>query len=64
MKKLHLLAILMLPTLASAHPDHSQGAYSLAHYMTGTHLIMGVATAALLWGAYRLLRHLFFRSEQ
>lgn len=63
MKKLHLLTILMLPSLAYAHPDHSLGVYSLAHYMTGTHLLAGLAAATVLYVAYRLIRRVLVRSE-
>ena len=39
---------------AVAHPDHGSGAYSLAHYLTGSHLIPVLAVALVLYVGLRI----------
>lgn len=56
MNRLVVLAVTLVPTLAVAHPDHSHGAYNLAHYLTGSHLIMGLVAVLTLYFCYRGIR--------
>ena len=53
-----------LPTMAWAHPDHGQQAYSMAHYLTGTHFL-GVAVIILtVWAATRFGQRVLSHSKR
>ena len=54
MNKAVLLLLALLPMAAVAHPDHGSGAYSLAHYLTGSHLIPVLAVALVLYVGLRI----------
>ena len=56
MSKLYLVLVSFLPGAAMAHPDHSQGAASLLHYFTGSHLVEGLLYAGVVYVGYRLLK--------
>jgi len=59
MDKLFLLAITLIPVVASAHPDHSHGTYSLIHYFGSSHLVFGIFAVAALALGYRMIRRFF-----
>ena len=58
MKKLAVLALTVMPMAAMAHPEHGETAYSLAHYFTGSHLLMGIVAAVVVFAAVRVGRRL------
>lgn len=61
-----LAAVLItsLPALAFAHPDHSQQAYSLAHYFTGSHLIMLLMSVAAVTVAGYMIKKSMVKNNQ
>lgn len=61
MLKAFLFILSLSPGLVSAHPDHSQGTYSLLHYLGGTHLFLGLAVVAVTFLTYRSIKRFYLR---
>ena len=61
MNKLLTLLLALTPVIAIAHPDHSHGTYSLAHYFTGSHLMLALAVVLVSIVGYRLAKRFYLR---
>ncbi len=61
MRRPIVFALSCLPVAALAHPDHTSGAYSVAHYLTGSHaaVVIGIGVIAVV--AMRVLWRRFVR---
>ena len=56
MKNLFAVLVLIVPSLALAHPDHSTQAFSIAHYFSGSHLTMIVLAAVAIFAVVKIVR--------
>ncbi len=50
-----------LPLVAVAHPDHGSGVFSVLHYFTGSHLMLGIGAGVVVGIALRAIWRTFLR---
>ena len=55
-KRSVLFFLSLLPMAAVAHPDHGSGVYTLAHFLSGSHLVPLLGVALVLYAGIRIRR--------